>query len=88
MCTTASSFGADWLKGCHGYRKVPPPSKPLRVAEVVWEKKSVFVCEEERVELPRRHLSQQRGRGLLLLAKVLENLRTDMQDRAIHMLSN
>lgn len=42
MGSTASSLGADWLKGCHSYNKVPPPLKPLVVAMLGVDK---CVCE-------------------------------------------
>lgn len=32
MGSTASSLGADWLKGCHSYNEVPSPLKPPVVA--------------------------------------------------------
>lgn len=44
MCSTASSFVADWQRGCHGYKKAPPPSKQLGVAVTV----CVCVCTRER----------------------------------------
>lgn len=40
--STASSLGADWLKGCHSYNKVPPPLKPPVVAVLGVDK---CVCE-------------------------------------------
>lgn len=42
MGSTASSLGADWLKGCHSYNKVPPPLKPPVVAVLGVDKR---VCE-------------------------------------------